>query len=433
MVSFLDALGQTANFLNNDPSFQREEMYYRGIDPRIVEPQIERMVAGQQERQAAEAEMQRKQSLAQQIMERGAELSPQEIMAIGAQDAELGKLAAKVFLDGQQMTAQQQKAQALMAQGYDEKTANDISLGLIKNAVDENGRPIRINNADGSILPVGGGNAEAQPNYQPYGDETVVSGNDYEDINTLFDETQPQSSNLPITAEEVLRNQGITNPTPIQKKVAISEAASNRAALELNTEKTNFLEKAKSNAQLQGAQYNTITQTIDKAIASIDNEKWYSPQTGFTGNIASYIGGTDANNLSNTLATVKASLGFDKLQNIRDNSPTGGALGSVAVKELEFLQKVVASLEQSQDNKQLKENLFTVKNAYQSSQKRLKNAYIKDFGSAKGFDDYFYNVGQGEDITQTEQSSSLPKVGTVEGGYVFQGGDPANPDNWSKQ
>jgi hypothetical protein len=107
MVSFLDALGQTANFLNNDPSFQREEMYYRGIDPRIVEPQIERMVAGQQERQAAEAEMQRKQSLAQQIMERGAELTPQEIMAIGAQDAELGKLAANVFLDGQKQQTMQ--------------------------------------------------------------------------------------------------------------------------------------------------------------------------------------------------------------------------------------------------------------------------------------------------------------------------------------
>lgn len=55
---------------------------------------------------------------------------------------------------------------------------------------------------------------------------------------------------------------------------------------------------------------------------------------------------TQARNLSNRLDTIKANLGFDRLQMMRDMSPTGGALGQVAVKELEFLQAAVANLDQ---------------------------------------------------------------------------------------
>jgi hypothetical protein len=129
MIGFLEGLGQIAQQIA--PEVQRYTMYEQGIDPRIVEPQIERMVAGQQERQAAEAEMQRKQSLAQQIMERGANLTPQEIMAIGAQDAELGKLAAKVFLDGQkQQTMQPVTLPDGSVMGYDKYTNTMTPAGM---------------------------------------------------------------------------------------------------------------------------------------------------------------------------------------------------------------------------------------------------------------------------------------------------------------
>ena len=134
MVSFLDALGQTANFLNNDPSFQREEMYYRGIDPVIVENRVLNMQKQQQEQQ----EQERKQSLAQQIMERGADLTPQEIMAIGAQDAELGKLAANVFLDGQkQQTMQPVTLPNGTVLGYDKYSNTVTPAGRAGQPVDE--------------------------------------------------------------------------------------------------------------------------------------------------------------------------------------------------------------------------------------------------------------------------------------------------------
>lgn len=79
--------------------------------------------------------------------------------------------------------------------------------------------------------------------------------------------------------------------------------------------------------------------------------------TGLTGKAQSYIPGTDAYNLNQRLLTIKANLGFDRLQQMRDASPTGGALGQVAVQELNALQATVGSLELGQSKEELVKNL----------------------------------------------------------------------------
>ena len=58
---------------------------------------------------------------------------------------------------------------------------------------------------------------------------------------------------------------------------------------------------------------------------------------------------------------LKGRLGFDKLQDMRDKSPTGGALGNVSEKELEFLQSYEANLDLAQDEEQYKEVLKTLR------------------------------------------------------------------------
>lgn len=78
---------------------------------------------------------------------------------------------------------------------------------------------------------------------------------------------------------------------------------------------------------------------------------------GLTGKVASFIPGADAYNLQQRLLTIKANLGFDRLQQMRDASPTGGALGQVAVQELQALQATVGSLELGQSKEELKKNL----------------------------------------------------------------------------
>ena len=85
---------------------------------------------------------------------------------------------------------------------------------------------------------------------------------------------------------------------------------------------------------------------------------------GLVGKGASFIPGSDAYNLNQRLLTIKANLGFDRLQQMRDASPTGGALGQVAVQELQALQATVGSLELGQSKEELKKNLDKIELHY---------------------------------------------------------------------
>lgn len=70
--------------------------------------------------------------------------------------------------------------------------------------------------------------------------------------------------------------------------------------------------------------------------------------------------GSEAKNLQGTVDTIKANLGFEQLAKMRQASPTGGALGQIAVKELEFLQAAVSNLNTDQGEDQVRENVKEV-------------------------------------------------------------------------
>lgn len=91
--------------------------------------------------------------------------------------------------------------------------------------------------------------------------------------------------------------------------------------------------------------------------------------------------GTAATDLRAILDTVKANIGFDELNSMRQNSPTGGALGSVTERELAFLQNVLVNLEQSQSVEQLNQNLDIAMQEIQGSWDRVNQAYQMDFGN----------------------------------------------------
>jgi hypothetical protein len=79
--------------------------------------------------------------------------------------------------------------------------------------------------------------------------------------------------------------------------------------------------------------------------------------TGFLGARTQGIEGTDSFNLAQVLDGIKANIGFKELNDMRQNSPTGGALGNVTERELALLQRVVGSLEQAQGKDQFLSNL----------------------------------------------------------------------------
>lgn len=64
--------------------------------------------------------------------------------------------------------------------------------------------------------------------------------------------------------------------------------------------------------------------------------------------------------LERTADTIEANLSFAELQKMREASPTGGALGGIAIRELELLGSTVASLKTSQSPEQFQRNLEKV-------------------------------------------------------------------------
>lgn len=107
-----------------------------------------------------------------------------------------------------------------------------------------------------------------------------------------------------------------------------------------------------------------VNQEIGRALDIIESSGL--PTTGAVGDILSGVGGTGARDLRGLLDTIKSNAGFDRLQAMRDSSPTGGALGQVSERELAFLQSTIGNLEQSQSREQLEFNLRRLQRLYQN-------------------------------------------------------------------
>jgi hypothetical protein len=125
------------------------------------------------------------------------------------------------------------------------------------------------------------------------------------------------------------------------------------------------------------AQSNLVREDIRKALGLV------GPNT--TGAWAStkdllFVGAsTDSGRLANALATIKANVGFDNLQTMRENSPTGGALGAVTEKEIAFLQAMQGSLEQAQTPADLAANLKRLDEFFAGREQRRREAFAQDY------------------------------------------------------
>ena len=143
---------------------------------------------------------------------------------------------------------------------------------------------------------------------------------------------------------------------------------------------------------------------IDRAIDLIDTEEWATGVKGaFVRDYGSFLGaGSPAVDLQAALVSIKANIGFDRLQQMREESPTGGALGQVAVQELEALQSTLGSLDPRQSPELIKESLENVRNNY--------NRIIFEAYGQEILDKYGFSGGtrpQGSRGSSTENNDPL--------------------------
>lgn len=96
---------------------------------------------------------------------------------------------------------------------------------------------------------------------------------------------------------------------------------------------------------------------------------------------------SDSLNMEALLETVGSNTAFDRLQKMREQSPTGGALGAVSEIELKLLKSSIASLSQRQSPEQFERNLQKVIDSYTRVAGKLSAAdqYYRETGSMDGF------------------------------------------------
>jgi hypothetical protein len=141
--------------------------------------------------------------------------------------------------------------------------------------------------------------------------------------------------------------------TSVQREIAQTRLDELRAK---QADKTEKKEEAKKAAVNHASRVIADVQTAQGLVTGMT--------TGLVGKGASFVPNTTAFDLREQLLTLKANLGFDRLQQMRDASPTGGALGQVAVQELQALQATVGSLEIGQSKAELQKNLNKIENHY---------------------------------------------------------------------
>lgn len=120
-------------------------------------------------------------------------------------------------------------------------------------------------------------------------------------------------------------------------------------------EASDLAEKKAKSDRIKGE----VGTTVGNALDDIDRlmKSATLPTTGAMGARVAGIPGTAAYDIAQALTTIGANISFAQLQQMREASPTGGALGNVSDNEQKLLQNSFAALSQSQSEEQFKTNL----------------------------------------------------------------------------
>jgi hypothetical protein len=138
--------------------------------------------------------------------------------------------------------------------------------------------------------------------------------------------------------------------------------------IDIQEARENRRKKAEELKAIKDRKTRILVRNIDSVLEEITKaeklSKEYSSATGLTGWITGLVPSTPAYILKKRLATIQANIGFDKLDQMRASSPTGGALGQVSERELDFLMSTITALDPAMGREELLEGLLKVEKHY---------------------------------------------------------------------
>ena len=147
--------------------------------------------------------------------------------------------------------------------------------------------------------------------------------------------------------------------------------------------------------QTSGFTNDLINSEIDRAV---ENTSAWS--TGWGNMLLKDLPQTQARTLNNAVTMIQANLSFDRLQQMRDESKTGGALGAVSEREIDLLQSTVQKLDTMTDPKELVRALETVRTQLNNIQNLRKQIYAQKYGG--------YVAGDGSGMITPTDGADLP-------------------------
>jgi hypothetical protein len=125
-------------------------------------------------------------------------------------------------------------------------------------------------------------------------------------------------------------------------------------------------EKARGRKEQQARAGGTVVQDLQRALSIVQTKP------SATGRSASAILGlpeiaraeTDVQAAKGFVESALSNVGLDTLQQMRENSPTGGALGQVPIQQQQRLEQVLGSLDLTQRKEVVEDNIKRVMNIY---------------------------------------------------------------------
>lgn len=158
---------------------------------------------------------------------------------------------------------------------------------------------------------------------------------------------------------QVVEEGGITKMTPIPGSEAEKKLKSQE-------------EKIKKSATLESRAAKTVQGKIQKLKDKIESQGTFSPVTGALSQIIPDIAAQKRVDAEKLKETIVANIGFDRLQQMREASPTGGALGAVSERELSNLQSVMGNLDFAQSEEQILDTLDEINTTYSEIMKKFE-------------------------------------------------------------
>jgi hypothetical protein len=205
----------------------------------------------------------------------------------------------------------------------------------------------------------------------------------------------------------------------------------NEAEQRIETVPGSKLNIAQSNAHGKDRSSLVAVETkTNSAIAKIDEILDPKNQDGFDANFSGmvpyggFVTGRFAPDSRRKIESLKADMKSAGLELIRQ----GGSIGQITEREWPILEAMIAGISPEMTPEAARAEFKKVRAYMNRLKDNAKDAYQTEWGDTQ----YFKPSPGGNASRQSTAAPKAPAVGTVQNGYKFKGGDPANQNNWEK-